>query len=136
MSVISIPGPLCGSQQKFLQSEGTLKFPVNSSGNYSNNMECTWTIEVSQKYAVRLNFSWINLEYDKQCEFDSIKFYEGQDENAPFIDGVCGAGYFVTRSKKQFLTIQFKSDSNVNGKGFSFDWTVVDPIKGRKFYFL
>ncbi|XP_043916230.1 cubilin-like [Protopterus annectens] len=95
--------------------------------NYPNNANYVWTITVSVDYIVRAVILEMDIEELSNCYYDKIRFYDGPDIHARLIGTYCGiVPPPPISSAGSTMTIQFISDSIVNGKGFILDWYAVD----------
>ncbi|EEC11590.1 procollagen C-endopeptidase enhancer, putative, partial [Ixodes scapularis] len=71
-------------------------------------------------------FNDFELEKDNKCISDYVSVYEGNDTSAPLLGTYCGntAPLPILSSSNQIYMV-FKSDSDVQGKGFSATYTEV-----------
>uniref|UniRef100_A0A8W4FEE8 Scavenger receptor cysteine-rich domain-containing protein DMBT1 n=1 Tax=Sus scrofa TaxID=9823 RepID=A0A8W4FEE8_PIG len=83
-------------------------------GNYPNNANCVWDIEVQNNYRVTVVFRDVQLE---GCNFDYIEVFDGPYRSSPLLARVCnGASGSFTSSN--FMSIRFISDVSVTRAGF------------------
>ena len=98
---------------------------------YENNMNCTWTINRTYNYI--LKFNHFNLEYERNCRYDSLRIGEGPS--------VCGKlwdlpnGRFVA-GKAGPLEITFISDSDSTGRGFEIDIVKTNDTISKSYLYL
>ena len=45
----------------------------NNDTLYDTNLECVWVIVAPPKYVIELNFTYIDIEYHKNCEWDYVR---------------------------------------------------------------
>ncbi|KAI5608891.1 CUB domain-containing protein 2, partial [Silurus asotus] len=86
---------------------------------YSNNAECSWTIQVSNRSVVTLVFLDFQLENNDGCNFDYIALFDGPTLQHRHIGNYCGnkrPPNIISTSNQ--LLIVFKSDFNIGGRGF------------------
>lgn len=120
------------------QADGQIVFPQNRSTNYTTNTQCDWVIQVPIIYAVEVKLEVMDLEYDKECYYDSLSFYDGKDANAPLIGHrICGdIKPLYVRSTSYYMTVRFTSDYAVVGGGFKLNWTIIQAKAARKLLFV
>ena len=131
----SYSGPMCGPHTSIgITSPKTIRFPhgaqhgaVNGT-NYTTNVVCEWTITAPTKFAIRLDFDFFQLEFDRRCVYDSVEFFEGPDSNSPSLKGrYCGDNRPIDiQSRRNQLTVRLVSDYSIVGGGFSFNWSLND----------
>ncbi|KAK2868219.1 hypothetical protein Q7C36_000090 [Tachysurus vachellii] len=86
---------------------------------YSNNAECSWMIQVSNRSVVTLVFLDFQLENNEGCNFDYIALFDGPTVQHRHIGNYCGnKGPPNTVSTSNQLLVVFKSDFNIGGRGF------------------
>ncbi|GFS04737.1 cubilin, partial [Elysia marginata] len=90
-------------------------------GNYPKNVKCLYKITVPELHSVVLKITFFDLQAEEYCSHDHLKFYDGEDENAPLIKPtLCGPLVKRTiRSSGESLTAEFESDSHKTHRGFS-----------------
>ncbi|XP_048237900.1 cubilin-like isoform X1 [Haliotis rufescens] len=94
-------------------------------GNYTNNLECLWTVNnpVNVNSSIKVIVRDLELEQHVQCRFDFINIREGTGQNAPLLTQFCGNNTiprpFV--SPVPSLWLRFKTDYSIVGRGFWLD---------------
>ncbi|XP_064922872.1 cubilin isoform X1 [Columba livia] len=90
---------------------------------YPNDAHCVWIIQLpEQNLRVELQFLDVELE-GTTCQYDAIKVYDGGSTDSPLLGSVCSNDYrFFTSSGSQ-LTVLFRSDYSVAGRGFDAYYT-------------
>ncbi|XP_066508153.1 CUB domain-containing protein 2-like [Hoplias malabaricus] len=86
---------------------------------YSNNADCSWTVQVSNHSVVSLVFLDFQLENNEGCNFDYIALFDGPTVKHRHIGNYCGnqrPPNILTTSNQ--LLVVFKSDFNIGGRGF------------------
>ena len=75
---------------------------------------------------MQLNFSEIDVESHRSCNYDFVKIYNGPDETAPLLGSYCSrhAPSTLTSSSNEVLIV-FKSDSSNTGRGFKATYTSI-----------
>ncbi|RUS12983.1 CUB domain-containing protein, partial [Endogone sp. FLAS-F59071] len=117
-------GGYCYGQQLFTNATGSLTATAFYS-NYSNDMDCVWTIKAPQaNEVIKVTFDYFHTE----CGWDYLTFYDGNSTGAPLLARLCGLrdNYNDTVvSSGNYLTVVFTSDENVDAKGFQANWESV-----------
>ena len=106
---------------------------------YSDNMECTWQVEIENKlnfalggYVIKVLFNDFELQHDQalsltRCPFDNLTFYDGKAESSLFLGSFCGTVHpEVIYSSGNNLSIKFHTDSEVTFRGFSISVSAVE----------
>ncbi|RWS21660.1 Cubilin-like protein, partial [Leptotrombidium deliense] len=102
---------------------GTFESP-NYPNGYPKDTECLWHITVDLKEHVVLYFHEFSLEVQPavgQCNSDFVSVYSGPDVNSPLLTTLCDKltkSLTISSSGNQ-MTVRFKSDNSVSGRGFS-----------------
>ncbi|XP_075542431.1 tolloid-like protein 1 tolkin [Dermacentor variabilis] len=94
--------------------------------NYENREDCDWLVE-AESGRVRLRFLTFELEHEQDCGYDFVQLFDGYDDSAPQLGKFCGnkmPGEFTSNSGS--LLLRFRSDDNINAKGFSAAYSAVD----------
>ena len=87
----------------------------SGSNNYSNNLDCSWTIAPPGAASITLTFTSFRTE-----DFEFVKVYDGEDENAPVLGEFEGSSLPPTvtaNSGKMFIT--FETDFSGTDAGWS-----------------
>ncbi|RWS11455.1 cubilin-like protein, partial [Dinothrombium tinctorium] len=108
----------CGGE--FIEkSFGSITSP-NYPNPYPRSIECLWRIKVPDGNHVQLNIDEFQLEYHSDCAFDNFRVFSGPDTTSPEIIKLCHKlpQAKVVSSSGHDMTIYFKSDSSVVGRGF------------------
>uniref|UniRef100_A0A4X1SGM3 Scavenger receptor cysteine-rich domain-containing protein DMBT1 n=1 Tax=Sus scrofa TaxID=9823 RepID=A0A4X1SGM3_PIG len=85
-------------------------------GNYPNNANCVWDIEVQNNYRVTVVFRDVQLE--SGCNFDYIEVFDGPYRSSPLLARVCNGASGSFTSSSNFMSIRFISDVSVTRAGF------------------
>jgi PKD repeat protein len=105
----------CSGTQILTASSGTFS-DGSGSGDYVNNMNCSWLIAPSGATTVTLNF----LSFNTELNYDFVKVYNGADIYAPLLGSFSGGAIpssLTANSGKIYVV--FSSD----GRTTSFGWT-------------
>ncbi|XP_033110748.1 cubilin-like [Anneissia japonica] len=88
---------------------------------YPHNYECTWLITVADDHRVKLTFLAFDIESADNCQYDYLKLFDGQDDNAVMIANLCGSNLDtdVYYSTSNYMFIRMLSDSSVANTGFN-----------------
>ncbi|EFN89302.1 Cubilin, partial [Harpegnathos saltator] len=119
---------------------GILSKPVDNftspgyPSGYPTNIVCEWLIDVDYAHSIELTFHEVNTEKHKNCYYDKIQIYAGQDADAPKLTELCHTEkpvVYTSPGNKMF--VKFQSDISYAGRGFRASYRTV-PIKcGGKF---
>uniref|UniRef100_A0A2K5DXZ8 Scavenger receptor cysteine-rich domain-containing protein DMBT1 n=1 Tax=Aotus nancymaae TaxID=37293 RepID=A0A2K5DXZ8_AOTNA len=85
-------------------------------GNYPNNANCVWDIEVQSNYRVTVIFRDVQLEGG--CNYDYIEVFDGPYHSSPLIARVCDGASGSFTSSSNFMSIRFISDRSITKRGF------------------
>ncbi|CAL4090627.1 unnamed protein product, partial [Meganyctiphanes norvegica] len=118
-------GDACGgifnSSTGILQSPG---YPVI----YTNNLDCFWYINTQKGTYITIEFTDLNVEFQRLCVYDSISIRDGDTLLSPLIGGkICGGidpshPYRFSTTANHAL-VHFKTDYLNSKKGFELKWT-------------
>ena len=101
---------------------------------YSDNMECTWQVEIENKlsgYVLKVLFNDFELQQDQalsltRCPFDNLTFYDGKSESSLFLGSFCGTVHpEVIYSTGINMFIKLHTDSEMTFRGFSISVSAV-----------
>lgn len=116
---------VCGG--KFEDDNGIITSPWFPNP-YENNKLCLYDIDAPLGKAIVLNFTDFDVEDD--CDYDSLKIYDGADSNATRIGTYCGTSKPpVATSTLNVLHLVFSSDSSNTRPGFKAHYSFVDTGK-------
>ena len=120
-----IPLHFAGCSGIYTAANGTITSP-NYPQNYPINKLCKYRIKVTAGMRIQLNFSEIDVESHRTCNYDYVRIYNGADETAPPLGAYCSrhAAATVTSSSNQVLVV-FRSDNSNTARGFSARYTSV-----------
>ncbi|XP_047558267.1 deleted in malignant brain tumors 1 protein isoform X3 [Lutra lutra] len=85
-------------------------------GNYPNNANCLWDIEVQNNYRITVVFRDVQLEGG--CSYDYIEVFDGPSHSSPLIARICNGSMGPLTSSSNFMSIRFVSDGSVTRRGF------------------
>ncbi|ORZ35502.1 hypothetical protein BCR44DRAFT_84237 [Catenaria anguillulae PL171] len=118
----------CGRDQLATLSDPTGTFGIRLS-QYPNNLACRWRISTPDlSKRIKLSFSHLHTE----CSYDFVSVYDGPEANSGSIVGkLCGnrtsyvkLDVFVSTGPN--LVVEFTTDIDVQGTGFTASYEVVD----------
>ncbi|XP_054878715.1 cubilin isoform X1 [Poeciliopsis prolifica] len=93
---------------------------------YPNNANYRWTITVEGDSYIQISFLDMDIEDLYNCYYDQLKIFDGPDVYSYPLGTFCGLSLPTPlRSSGSTVTLHFKSDSIVGGRGFLLDWTAV-----------
>ncbi|XP_034938584.1 cubilin [Chelonus insularis] len=114
----------CGGLLK--THSGQIQSPTDSN-RYSNDEDCTWTIQAPVGHVVQLTWSSFNLEYHDRCQSDYVKvseIYDGEDSE---IGKYCGTKMPpILTSQSRTMNIVFHTDSTITSNGFIANYLFID----------
>ena len=89
----------------------TLDYPIT----YPNSLSCEWHIQAPEGYIVELNMGYIEIESNRDCQYDKLRIWDDAVERV-----LCGFGRpQPIISKAENLYLRFTSDSSGRHRGFS-----------------
>lgn len=76
---------MASEEAKYIYSHA--KYGYN---NYAHQTDCDWSIVASTGKNVHLTFLSFQLEDEKDCNYDYVEIYSGQDSSGPSFGRLCG----------------------------------------------
>ncbi|KAF1764480.1 hypothetical protein GCK72_004428 [Caenorhabditis remanei] len=105
--------PTCTS---FLMSPGTFSSP-GYPGNYTNNLNCAFTLATLGAYRIRLSFN----SFVTENNYDKVRIYDGDSADSQFMAQLTGAQnsplYYESTGNMMYVT--FTTDGSVVMQGFT-----------------
>nr|XP_020470999.1 cubilin [Monopterus albus] len=94
---------------------------------YPENRECIWYISTAAGSSVTLTIHEFDVEFHQNCNYDVLEVYGGPDMTAPQLAKLCTTTSrpMQVSSTGNMLTVRFKSDAYVSGRGFNASWAEV-----------
>ncbi|CAB1340813.1 unnamed protein product [Coregonus sp. 'balchen'] len=103
---------------------------------YPENRECIWHIQTATGSSITITIYEFDVEYHPDCNYDVLEVYGGPDLSAPRLAQLCTttSSPLQVSSTGNMVTVRFKSDPYVSGRGFNASWVEVQggcggPIK-------
>ncbi|XP_054456717.1 deleted in malignant brain tumors 1 protein [Anoplopoma fimbria] len=116
----------CGGS---LFGSGNFSSP-NHPNHYYDHAYCVWQLRAAYDQRIILTFTYLQLE--NCCSCDYISVYDGPSVNSRFLGKVCNNSLSNFYSTSNYLTVLFRTDSSVVGRGFSADFrSSLPPSSGR-----
>ncbi|CAJ1067218.1 deleted in malignant brain tumors 1 protein-like isoform X2 [Xyrichtys novacula] len=116
----------CGGS---LSSSGTFQSP-NHPNHYHDNADCVWYLSAANNHRVFLSFTYMQLE--NCCSCDYISVYDGSYVGSRLLGKMCNDSQNTFVSSSRYMTVHFKTDSSVVGRGFSADFSsTLSPSSGQ-----
>ena len=111
----------CGG--RLTKPEGVIASP-NYPNVYPNSIVCVWHVDQVLGSSIELNITDFYLEATgggSDCSYDSLTVWGGQDRSAPRLSQLCNrrVSNTVVTALGNNMLIEFKTDSSVQGKGFT-----------------
>ena len=107
---------------------GTFRSPYYPQ-NYNNKAWCKWHIEVPWNYAILITFDDVSLE-SSCCWCDFVYVRETINGITVLIDQVCDMTTPQLNSTGNNVTVIFRSDDTLSGKGFRARYQAI-KIRGK-----
>ncbi|KAM4718445.1 cubilin [Anableps anableps] len=100
---------------------------INSPGfpnKYPDNRECIWYITTAPGSSITFTIHVFDVEFHDDCSYDVLEVYGGPDLQAPRLAKLCSttSNPMHLSSTGNHITVRFKSDAYVSGRGFSASW--------------
>ncbi|XP_038593697.1 deleted in malignant brain tumors 1 protein isoform X2 [Micropterus salmoides] len=108
-------GPCGGS----LFGSGTFSSP-NHPYYYYDNAYCVWQLRAAFDQRIFLSFTYLQLE--NCCSCDYISVYDGPSVSSRYLGKVCNTSLNSFYSSSNYMTVLFRTDGSVVGRGFSADF--------------
>ncbi|XP_062900253.1 cubilin isoform X2 [Mobula hypostoma] len=99
---------------------------MNYPNNYSEDIDCIWTITVRSGDTVQLDFdSDFYIENHPECDLDYLELRDGANSDAPLIGHFCGSTKPSTqRSTGRVMYVRFQTNSALNYVGFKAKYSI------------
>ncbi|XP_070842448.1 cubilin [Chaetodon trifascialis] len=112
-------GELSGPSGSFISPDYPNRYP--------ENRECIWYITTSAGSSMTLTIHEFDVEFHPDCNYDVLEVYGGPDLSAPQLAKLCTttSSPVCISSTGNLVTVRFKSDGYVSGRGFSGSWAEV-----------
>ncbi|TNN63357.1 Deleted in malignant brain tumors 1 protein [Liparis tanakae] len=102
----------------------------NHPNQYSNNAYCVWQLRAAYDQRIFLSFTYLQLE--NCCSCDYIAVYDGPSLSSRYLGKVCHGSLSTFSSTSNYLTVLFRTDSSVVGRGFNADFvSSLQPSSGK-----
>ncbi|XP_028815099.1 cubilin [Denticeps clupeoides] len=93
---------------------------------YPNDADYRWTITVDADFYIRIQFLEMDIEDLSNCYYDQLRIFDGPNVHGYPLGTFCGLALpEPVSSSGSVLTLEFRSDSLIGGKGFLLEWTAV-----------
>ncbi|WAR03060.1 TLL1-like protein, partial [Mya arenaria] len=123
-----------GSGSIDISDTDAIRLRLTSSWQYDENMDCTVKITTSYSNQLMLYFRSIDIEGTGygSCKYDYLGIYDGSSTSSSYVSGFYGkqCGSYITSSVEtstgNTVTLRFKSDGSMQGKGFDMVITSYD----------
>ncbi|XP_056292012.1 deleted in malignant brain tumors 1 protein-like [Pseudoliparis swirei] len=116
----------CGGS---LSGSGTFSSP-NHPDHYNDNAYCVWQLRAAYDQRIFLSFTYLQLE--NCCACDYIAVYDGPSVSSRYLGKVCNDSLSTFSSTSNYLTVLFRTDGSVVGRGFIADFvSSLQPSSGK-----
>ncbi|XP_053215446.1 cubilin [Podarcis raffonei] len=93
---------------------------------YPNNRECHWYIHTAPGSSIQLTIVEFDVEYHSSCNYDVLEIYGGPDFSSPRLAQLCAPRSLQNplhvSSTGNAVSVRFKANRFVNGRGFNATW--------------
>ncbi|XP_059901037.1 cubilin [Gadus macrocephalus] len=91
---------------------------------YPENSLCIWHITVATGRSITINIHEFDVEYHPDCNYDVLEVFGGPDPTAPRLAQLCSTttSPMQVSSTGNTITVRFKTDAYVSGRGFNASW--------------
>ncbi|KAE8596094.1 hypothetical protein XENTR_v10015965 [Xenopus tropicalis] len=93
---------------------------------YPDNRECIWHIQTSPGSSIQITIWEFNIEYHSTCSYDVLEIYGGPGVSSPRLAQLCAPrpqeNPLQVSSTGNTMTVRFKTDAYVSGRGFNTTW--------------
>ncbi len=116
----STQNPYCTGITTNLTAQSGTFTDGSASNNYANNTNCSWLIQPTNATTINLSFSTFNTELN----YDGVIVYNGANNAAPVLGQFSGSSIpNSVNSTGGSMYIEFLTDPEVRGQGWSANWT-------------
>uniref|UniRef100_A0A3Q2VSL9 CUB and zona pellucida-like domains 1, tandem duplicate 1 n=1 Tax=Haplochromis burtoni TaxID=8153 RepID=A0A3Q2VSL9_HAPBU len=106
----------CGGN---LFGSGTFSSP-NYPSYYHDNAYCMWQLRAAYDQRIFLQFTFL---LENCCSCDYIEIYDGPYVYSPFLGKVCNNSLSTFFSTSNYMTVVFRTDGSMVGRGFNAEFT-------------
>uniref|UniRef100_A0A3Q2TAZ9 Cubilin n=1 Tax=Fundulus heteroclitus TaxID=8078 RepID=A0A3Q2TAZ9_FUNHE len=94
---------------------------------YPENRECIWYVTSTPGSSITLTIHEFDVEFHENCNYDVLEVYGGPDLQAPRLARLCSttSSPMQVSSTGNLISLRFKSDAYVSGRGFNASWAEV-----------
>ncbi|XP_022619226.1 deleted in malignant brain tumors 1 protein-like [Seriola dumerili] len=116
----------CGGS---LSGSGTFSSP-NHPNYYYDNAYCVWQLRAPYDQRIFLDFTFLQLENCCNCDYVSV--YDGPSVGSRYLGKVCNNSLNTFYSTSNYMTVLFRTDGSVVGRGFKAEFaSSLPPNSGR-----
>ncbi|XP_040449627.1 cubilin isoform X3 [Falco naumanni] len=91
---------------------------------YSNNVDCSWVIQVDYNHRVLLNFTDLDIENHYSCDYGNVAVFDGPSNEAHLLRKLCGTQHPPPiTSSRNLMYIRLQSNATNQHRGFSARFT-------------
>jgi len=100
--------------------------------SYEINKDCKWRILAPFDQKVLIFFTLLDLEYDANCIYDSVKIFDGSSDSywnkvlTKSYNGLPPPFY----SSDRYIYVRFQSDNSLQGEGFVAHYKALNDSSG------
>ncbi|XP_070697200.1 CUB and zona pellucida-like domain-containing protein 1 isoform X2 [Pempheris klunzingeri] len=123
MLILSCP-PSASPCGGYLSGSGTFSSP-NHPNHYHDNAYCVWQLRSVGDQRIFLTFLYLQLE--NCCSCDYISVYDGPSVGHRYLGKVCNNTLNSFYSTSNYMTVVFRTDGSVVGRGFNAEFISTLP---------
>ncbi|OXA62671.1 cubilin [Folsomia candida] len=118
----SYVGPVLTGYTELTATAGNYSYPEDG-GNYRNSENALFVIAPSVPGRPTLRFTFVELEFEGNCSYDSVRIFNWFDNNYIEVSRFCGTTIPPSLTLIEGAGIvTFRSDSSEVRRGFKFEW--------------
>ncbi|XP_040213731.1 protein SpAN-like isoform X2 [Rana temporaria] len=115
LSTGTVPSRECGGQ--LTKATGCITSPFYPS-EYASNTLCIWEIVTQQYTYIQITIEIKSLESNPTCAYDYVEIIRDGCVGSSVLGKVCKPGLYNFYSSSNKITVVFRSDISIEGKGF------------------
>ncbi|XP_072175625.1 uncharacterized protein [Diadema setosum] len=102
----------------------------NYPGSYPPSLDFFWVIVAGPENTVEFTFTFMDIEGQTNCEYDYVRIIDGPNTTNSILVTLCNTNYLsegsVYTTTQDYMRIEFHSDSDIQGTGFSGFYSIID----------
>ena len=100
--------------------------------SYEINEDCKWRIVAPFGQKLLIYFTLLDLEYDANCIYDSVKVFDGSSDSyvSKLLTKSCNGLPQPVYSSDRYIYVRFQSDGSSQGEGFVAHYKALNDSSG------